>query len=148
TMSYRSAGVGSSSSFTAAGQAGSLAVMRSAAHATALLFAGSITTTVGKPIGQVLSHVSASLGKQVSFVGSSTRTTNVSCPAAAEVTSATHGGPSQVDIDRVDAAKQAHESDLMADPAVMAVGMGADERQSAVMTVYVKTGHMHGSRHA
>src|SRR5207244_561 len=88
----------------------------------------------------------ASLGKQVSFVGSSTRTTNVSCPAAAGVTSATQGGgPSRVDIDRVEAVKQAHESDLMADPAVMAVGIGADERNSAVITVYVETGRMHGA---
>ena len=43
------------------------------------------------------------------------------------------------------AVKQAHESDLMADPAVMAVGIGADERNSAVITVYVETGHMHGA---
>ena len=145
TISYTNQVVVASSSFSAGGDSGSLIVSKSAAHPTALLFAGSSTTTVGNPIGQVLSHVSSSLGKQVSFVGSSSRTTNVSCPAAAEVTSATHGGPSQVDIDRVDAVKQAHESDLMADPAVMAVGIGADERNSAVITVYVETGRMHGA---
>ena len=78
-------------------------------------------------------------------MGSSSRTTNVSCPASAGVTSATQGGPSQLDIDRVAAVKQAHESDLMADPAVMAVGIEADERNSAVITVYVETGHMHGA---
>jgi len=33
----------------------------------------------------------------------------------------------------------------MADPAVMAVGIGADERNSAVITVYVETGRMHGA---
>ncbi len=145
TISYTNQVVVASSTFSAAGDSGSLIVSRSAAHPTALLFAGSSTTTVGNPIGQVLSHVSSSLGKQVSFVGSSSRTTNVSCPAAAGVTSATHGGPSRVDIDRVAAVKQAHESDLMADPAVIAVGIGADERNSAVITVYVETGHMHGA---
>src|SRR5207244_9027276 len=139
------ADVVASSTFSAAGDSGSLIVSRRAAHPTALLFAGSSTTPVGNPIGQVLSHVSSSLGKQVSFVGSSTRTTNVSCPAAAGVTSATQRGPSRVDIDRVAAVKQAHESDLMADPAVMAVGIGADERNSAVITVYVETGRMHGA---
>src|SRR5207245_7349527 len=105
-----------SSTFSAAGDSGSLIVSKSAAHPTALLFAGSSTTTVGNPIGQVLSHVSSSLGKQVSFVGNSTRTTNVSCPAAAGVTSATPGGPSRVDIDRVDAVKGGHETDLMDGP--------------------------------
>jgi len=45
----------------------------------------------------------------------------------------------------VAAVKQAHESDLMADPAVMAVGIGADERNSAVIAVYVETGRMHGA---
>jgi len=145
TISYTNQVVVVSSTFSAGGDSGSLIVSKSAAHPTALLFAGSSTTTVGNPIGQVLSHVSSSLGKQVSFVGNSTRTTNVSCPASAGVTSATHGGPSQVDIDRVAAVKQAHESDLMADPAVMAVGIGADERNSAVITVYVETGRMHGA---
>ena len=145
TISYTNQVVVASSSFSAGGDSGSLIVSRRAAHPTALLFAGSSTTTVGNPIGQVLSHVSSSLGKQVSFVGNSTRTTNVSCPASAGVTSATHGGPSQVDIDRVAAVKQAHESDLMADPAVMAVGIGADERNLAVITVYVETGRMHGA---
>src|SRR5438128_8648363 len=146
TISYTNQVVVASSTFSAGGDSGSLIVSRSAAHPTALLFAGSSTTTVGNPIGQVLSHVSSSLGKQVSFVGNSTRTTNVSCPASAGVTSATHGGgPSRVDIDRVEAVKQAHESDLMADPAVMAVGIGADERNSAVITVYVETGRMHGA---
>ena len=50
-----------------------------------------------------------------------------------------------MEIDRVDAVKQAHESDLMADPAVMAMGIGADERNSAVITVYLETGRMHGA---
>src|SRR5438552_4813190 len=145
TISYSNQVVVASSTFSAAGDSGSLIVSRSAAHPTALLFAGSSTTTVGNPIGQVLSHVSSSLGKQVSFVGSSTRTTNVSCPAAAGVTSATHGGPSRVDVDRVAAVKQAHESDLMSDPAVMAVGIGADERNLAVVARYVETGRMHGA---
>jgi hypothetical protein len=145
TISYTNQVVVASSTFSAGGDSGSLIVSKSAAHPTALLFAGSSTTTVGNPIGQVLSHVSSSLGKQVTFVGSSSRTTNVSCPATAGVTSSAHGGPSQVDIDRVDAVKQAHESDLMADPAVMAMGIGADERNSAVITVYVETGRMHGA---
>src|SRR6266513_3054505 len=104
TISYTNQVVVASSTFSAAGDSGSLIVSKSAAHPTALLFAGSSTTTVGNPIGQVLSHVSSSLGKQVSFVGSSSRTTNVSCQGASGVTSATQGGgPSRVDIDRVEA---------------------------------------------
>jgi len=145
TISYTNQVAVASSSFSAAGDSGSLIISRSAAHPTALLFAGSSNITIGNPIGQVLSHVSSSLGKQVSFVGSPTRTTNVSCPATAGVVPAIQSTPSRVEMDRANAVKQAHESDLMADPAVMAVGIGADERNLAVITVYVETGRMHGA---
>ena len=33
----------------------------------------------------------------------------------------------------------------MADPAIMAVGIGADEQNSALITIYVETGRMHGA---
>ena len=54
TISYTNQVVVASSTFSAAGDSGSLIVSKSAAHPTALLFAGSSTTTVGNPIGQVL----------------------------------------------------------------------------------------------
>src|SRR5438094_8118711 len=76
TISYTNQVVVVSSTFSAGGDSGSLIVSRSAAHPTALLFAGSSTTTVGNPISQVLSHVSSRFGKQVCFVWSSDRAIN------------------------------------------------------------------------
>src|SRR5437667_12294043 len=73
TISYTNQVVVASSSFSAGGDSGSLIVSKSAADPTALLFAGSTTTTVGNPTGQAITHGSASLGKQGSIVGSSTR---------------------------------------------------------------------------
>ena len=133
-------------SFSAAGDSGSLIVSRTAAHPAALLFAGSSSTTIGNPIRVVLSKVSTSLGKQVSFVGSSTRTANVSCPTTATNTTVAKEKPSQPDMDRAVIIKEAHVRELMADPAVMAVGVGASETEptEAVITIYVETGRIHG----
>src|SRR5437870_6478092 len=80
TITYTNQVVVGGSGFSAGGDSGSLIVTQTAAHPTALLFAGSSTTTIGNPIGQVLSQVGTSLGKSVSFVGS-TSGTNVTCPA-------------------------------------------------------------------
>ena len=49
-----------------------------------------------------------------------------------------------MDTDRAAAAKEAHASGLMADPAVLAVGVGTDEQNRAAVTIYVETGRTHG----
>jgi hypothetical protein len=113
---------------------------------TALLFAGSSSTTIGNPINEVLSQVSTSLGKAVSFVGT-TSPGNVTCPVTgAAGTSGAPGRPSQIGLDRAAAAKEAHAKELMADPAVLAVGVGSSERNpvQAVVNIYVETGRAHG----
>ena len=144
TISYTNQVVVGSGTFSAGGDSGSLIVSQSAAHPTALLYAGSSSTTIGNPISEVLAQTSSSLGKQVSFVGSSTRTTNVACPAGGASTTA-HGRPSQTGIDRAAAAKEAHAQRLMVDPAILAVGVGVSEKNpsQAVVNVYVQTGRAH-----
>jgi hypothetical protein len=131
-------------SFSAGGDSGSLIVTQSAAHPTALLFAGSSSTTIGNPISEVLTQVSSSLNKTVSFVGSSSRTANVTCPAAGGA--APRSRPSQFGLDRAAAAQRAHVERLMADPAVLAVGVGASEKNpsQAVVNIYLETGRAHG----
>jgi len=145
TITYTNQVVVGGSGFSAGGDSGSLIVTQSGKHPTALLFAGSSSTTIGNPIGDVLSQVSSSLGKSVSFVGSS-KPGNISCPAGAATSSSTHSAPSQFGLDRASAAKEAHVQELMADPAVMAVGVGSSESNSAVavVNVYVETGRAHG----
>jgi hypothetical protein len=56
------------------------------------------------------------------------------------------GRPSQTGLDRATVAKEAHAQELMADPAVMAIGVGSSERNpaEAVVNVYVETGRAHG----
>ena len=144
TVTYTNQVVVGGSGFSAGGDSGSLIVSQTGKRPTALLFAGSSSTTIGNPINEVLSQLTTSLGKSVSFVGASSPG-NVACPAPAAAL-AGHGRPSQTGLDRAAAAKEAHVQELMADPAVMAVGVGSSERNpaEAVVNVYVETGRAHG----
>ena len=145
TVVYTNQVVVGGSGFSAGGDSGSLIVSQADTHPTALLFAGSSSTTIGNPVSDVLSQVSSSLGKPVSFVGTN-NPGDVSCPAAANTAPTRHGAPSQTGLDRAAAAREAHVQDLMADPAVLAVGVGSNENNpsEAVVNVYVETGHAHG----
>jgi hypothetical protein len=59
-----------STTFSAGGDSGSLIVSNdSNFNPVALLFAGSSSTTIANPIGEVLTKVGTTLGKSVSFVG-------------------------------------------------------------------------------
>jgi hypothetical protein len=143
TITYTNQVVVGGSGFSAGGDSGSLIVSQTGKRPTALLFAGSSSTTIGNPINEVLSLLTTSLGSEVSFVGTSSPG-NVTCPAAGGGSS--HGRPSQTGLDRATVAKEAHAQELMADPAVMAIGVGSSERNpaEAVVNVYVETGRAHG----
>ncbi len=58
TINYTNQVVVGSGTFSAGGDSGSLIVSQSAAHPTALLYAGSSSTTIGNPISEVLAHTS------------------------------------------------------------------------------------------
>ena len=63
TFTFTNQVVINSSTFSAGGDSGSLIVSNNSCHQpVALLFAGSSTSTIGNPIGQVLSRLSTSLG--------------------------------------------------------------------------------------
>jgi len=145
TVTYTNQVVVGGSGFSGGGDSGSLIVSQSGKHPTALLFAGSSSTTIGNPAADVLSQTSTSLGNSVSFVGTQSAG-DVICPATGGATPVTHGKPSQTGLDRAAAAKEAHAQELMADPAVMAVGVGSSQTNpgEAVVNVYVETGRAHG----
>src|SRR4029079_2937284 len=70
-VSYTNQVVINSSTFSAGGDSGSLIVTNNASHnPVALLYAGSSTSTIGNPIGEVLTKLGAALGRTFSFVGS------------------------------------------------------------------------------
>ncbi len=119
----------SSHSFSAGGDSGSLIVSSATAQPVALLFAGSNTTTIANPIGDVVN----ALG--VSFVGGGLHP--VPCS-----TKRPRGKVAGQSLSRAAEAKERHAPDLMSDDAVMAVGVGADEADSsqAVVVVVVEAG--------
>lgn len=147
TISYTNQVVVGGSGFSAGGDSGSLIVTQGNASPTALLYAGSSTTTIGNPVQDVLNALSG-IGYTVTFVGNS-RSTAVTCPSGGGG-AALHGpafgaGPNQAEIDGASAVKERHAPRLMADPAVMGVGVGADENDPALATIviYVEEGRSH-----
>ena len=136
-VSYTNQVVINSSSFSAGGDSGSLIVSNNSCHQpVALLYAGSSSTTIGNPAGEVLTKVGSALGSSVSFVGDT-------CAALNEP-----AGQEWVAEDQLEYAtdvKERHVSRLMADPAVMAVGVGAagDEPGRAAIVMIVEEGRAH-----
>jgi hypothetical protein len=143
TVSYTNQVVINSSTFSAGGDSGSLIVTNaSCPQPVALLFAGSSTTTIGNPIGEVLSKTATAVGKSLSFVGSCTAT---SPQALSGTASANSAQLSPLEVDRATYAKRQHARSLMLDDAVQGVGVGVadDNRYEAVIVVYDQQGLAH-----
>lgn len=124
-----------SSTFSAGGDSGSLIVSNNSCHQpVALLFAGSSTSTIANPIGEVLSELSGALGTPVSFVGGA-------CSAAPEIASpgAQTAEPSSASVGLAMRAMRARERDLMSRPGIIGVGVGASDADpnEASIVVYV-----------
>jgi hypothetical protein len=122
-----------SSTFSAGGDSGSLIVTTgSCPQPVALLFAGSSSSTIGNPVGDVLNRLSTSLGSPVSFVGG--------CTSSATLEGLSLGqGLSDETIARVSAIKERRENNLFSRPGVIGVGIGAsdDDPFEAVIVVYL-----------
>ena len=129
---FRNQVVVNSSTFSAGGDSGSLMLSVPGAggkpQPVALLFAGSSTTTIGNPIGQVLSAVSQSIGRTITFVGSDT---------VSSATTVQSAGPAE-SIQLAHSAKERWADAFMSRPGVIGVGVGttADGSEAAVV-VYV-----------
>lgn len=138
TIAYVNQVLVNGSTFSAAGDSGSLIVTQAAAQPVALLFAGSSTTTIGNPI----SDVTNAFG--VSIVGGAGGA--VTCPAAAGTIAPTAAsGPLVGSMGRALLAKEKHAERLMQDDAVIGVGVGADpaDPSEAVVIIYLEQGQMH-----
>jgi hypothetical protein len=132
-VSYANQIVVNSSTFSAGGDSGSLIVTDNPDHnPVGLLFAGSSTTTIANPIGDVLTQVGTALTKTVSF----------DLTGAAAQAFVADSTLSTEEISRATRAKDAHAARLMSDPAVVAVGVGEDAENPgrAAVVIYLQRG--------
>jgi len=149
TVSYTNQVVINSGSFSAGGDSGSLIVTNDTAHSpVALLYAGSSSTTIGNPIGEVLDKLSQALGRSVSFGGGGTGGGGGGGPrggasSAVQPYVPSFGGamrelPQQA-VENASAALERSRADLMSRPAVLGAGVGASEEddQEAAIVIYV-----------
>jgi hypothetical protein len=115
-VSYTNQVVISSSTFSAGGDSGSLIVTNDSNHQpVALLFAGSSTTTIGNPIGEVLTQVSSTLGRTVSVAGAA---------QGPSIETLATNGPLQEAVARVTAVKERYERGMMSQQDVWGMGVG------------------------
>lgn len=131
TFTFTNQVVINSSTFSAGGDSGSLIVSNNSCHQpVALLFAGSSTSTIGNPVGLVLTRLSASLGRTVSFVGNT-------CATAA-IASAGQG-LSDASVSFATSAMKGREKNLMSRKGVIGVGISASDGNAneAAIVIYV-----------
>jgi hypothetical protein len=100
-----------------------------------LLFAGSSSSTIANPIGEVLSKVGTALGHSVGFVGGTCSST-VAQPSGGQGLQL----PQQA-IDHAGKVLEQNRHDLMSKPRLLGVGLGAleDNSQAAVIVYVDKT---------
>jgi hypothetical protein len=139
TVSYTNQVVINSSTFSAGGDSGSLIVSNTNANcrqAVALLYAGSSTTTIGNPIGEVLTKLGTALGGgTVSFVG---KTCSASSPNELVSDDPQFSAPVSEAVEKAVKAMKTREIDLITRPGVIGVGVGAsDSIDQASIVVYI-----------
>jgi hypothetical protein len=140
TVSYINQVVVTPGAFSAGGDSGSLIVTADSAcpQPVALLFAGSNTSTIGNPIGEVISKAGAALGKAINFVG---QTCGTAAAAQPQIDSLGRQVPRISDIAVANAtmAMRTREHQIMARPGVIGIGVGASavNASEAVIVVYV-----------
>jgi hypothetical protein len=115
--------------FSGAGDSGSLIVSTGTADPVALVYAGSDTDTVGNPVQDVLNAMADSLGNKPVFVGSASTHPVIGCTLAGfSAASASPQSSSSIGAQSLAAARAArdrHANELLANPYVRAVGIGA-----------------------
>jgi hypothetical protein len=147
---------------SAGGDSGSLILSQSGLHPTALLYAGSSTTTIGNPASDVVNAFQAG-GHTFSWVGTST--CNGSCttcnqaggftctnnqagvlPTSPTVSAASAASswahPADGDVDFARRVKESREPEILSRPGVIGLGVGATEADPtiAAIVIYLETG--------
>jgi hypothetical protein len=121
---------------SAGGDSGSLLLSNDGTpNPVGLLYAGSSSVTVHNPIQDVVNAFSAG-GHTFGFVGTMC-TSSASLPIVA--------GPPSSEVEFATMVKERHERDLMAQPAILGVGVGADDQNpnEAVIVVLLEEGRSH-----
>jgi hypothetical protein len=145
TVSYTNQVIINSSTFSAGGDSGSLIVTNNSSHnPVALLYAGSSTSTIGNPINEVMSKLSARLGRSLSFVGGGGSAAPTTFDAAVGMRPYTPSGaqmpelPEQAVLHASQVLEQ-HRDNLMTTPLVIGVGVGRSDTNDgeAAIVVYV-----------
>jgi hypothetical protein len=128
-----------STTFSAGGDSGSLIVSNDTNfNPVALLFAGSSSTTIANPVGEVLTKVGTALGKSVSFVGG-----HGGGPGHGKPNSGNRivGLPDQA-VEHASRVLEQNRHDLMSKSGVLGVGLGGADNansQAAIMVYVDKT---------
>jgi len=155
TVSYTNQVVINSSTFSAGGDSGSLIVTNNASHnPVALLFAGSSSTTIGNPIGEVLTKLGTALGRTFSFsVGGGAAPTTLGGdmggggrqPFTPGLAGLMPQLPQQA-ADRALAVLEVHRTSLMFTPGVMGAGIGASNRADGEASIVLYVNKNSGNR--
>ncbi|HLK34870.1 MAG TPA: hypothetical protein VKT29_17365, partial [Terriglobales bacterium] len=129
-------------SFSAAGDSGSLIVNANTAQPVALLYGGDSNSTVGNPIGDVLSALKDSKGNLPTIVGGAEH--SIVCPvggtaAPANALASTSLPPAE--LARALQVSNRYATQLMANPAVAGIAPGGsqDEPGRGAVVIYVKS---------
>ena len=137
-VAYTNQVVINSSTFSAGGDSGSLIVTNNASHnPVALLYAGSSSTTIGNPIGEVLTKLGTALGRTFSFGGGGGAGRQGADIASSSQSQRT--GPSAERIGVATSAMRTREADLLSRPGIIGVGVGASDTDpnDASIVVYI-----------
>jgi hypothetical protein len=140
TISYKNQVVVTPGTFSAGGDSGSLIVTNDIAcpQPVALLFAGSNTSTIGNPIGEVISQAGIALGTAITFVGQTCGTATATQPQV-DSRSGQVPGISDLAVANATMAMRTRERQMMSRPGVIGMGIGASafNASEAVIVVYV-----------
>lgn len=133
TVSYTGQIVIGGSGFSAGGDSGSLVVSNDGGcpQPVGLLFAGSSTSTIANPAGEVLTKVGNALGKSVSFAGSCISTSRIRRISPIE-------SLPQEELNRADKILTQYRFELMEQPSVIGTAIGASPgTRNAEIVIYV-----------
>jgi hypothetical protein len=134
--------------FSASGDSGSLIVDQNTADPVALLYGGSDTDTVGNPVSDVLNALQDGQGNLPTFVGSAATHNVIGCTLAANVVKTASGqvsiAISATQLSQAQHARDMHAPELLANPYIQAVGVGAsiDHPGEATVVLVVNPGQI------
>jgi hypothetical protein len=116
----------------------------------ALLYAGSSSTTIGNPIGEVLTKLTSAVGRSITFVGGGgAGPSPIIEQGSQQPYIPAFGGqrelPQQA-IDRVSAVLDQHRANLMFQSGVIGVGVGASDKSDSEGAIVVYVDRSSGNR--